>query len=77
LVQTEWYIILINLGFFENFTSPKQNPIANVVKIADMIYNSDLSRLPFPPREKELKRKVKYQVANAWIQLKRGKLWMR
>ena len=45
----------------------KANPIARKVKIADMIHNSDLSRLPFPPREEDLQREEKYQIAIEWM----------
>lgn len=45
----------------------KANPIAKKVKIADMIHNSDLTRLPFPPREEDLQREEKYQVAIVWM----------
>ena len=47
----------------------KANPIARKVKIADMIHNSDLSRLPFPPREQDIQREEKYQVAIEWMSL--------
>ena len=43
------------------------NPIARNVKIADMIHNSDLTRLPFPPREEDLQREEKYQIAIEWM----------
>jgi (p)ppGpp synthase/HD superfamily hydrolase len=46
----------------------KANPIAKRVKIADMIHNSDLTRLPFPPREEDLQREEKYQVAIVWME---------
>ena len=46
----------------------KANPIAKKVKIADMIHNSDLTRLPFPPREEDLQREEKYQVAIVWME---------
>jgi (p)ppGpp synthase/HD superfamily hydrolase len=45
----------------------KANPIARKVKIADMIHNSDLTRLPFPPREEDLQREEKYQIAIEWM----------
>ena len=47
----------------------KANPIARKVKLADMIHNSDLTRLPFPPREQDLQREEKYQIA---IELMKG-----
>jgi (p)ppGpp synthase/HD superfamily hydrolase len=46
----------------------KANPIAKRVKIADMIHNSDLTRLPLPPREEDLQREEKYQVAIVWME---------
>jgi (p)ppGpp synthase/HD superfamily hydrolase len=46
----------------------KANPIAKRVKIADKIHNSDLTRLPFPPREEDLQREEKYQVAIVWME---------
>ena len=45
----------------------KANPIARKVKIADMMHNSDLTRLPFPPREEDLQREEKYQIAIEWM----------
>ncbi len=38
----------------------KQNPLATVVKLADLRHNSDLSRIPFPT-EKDFARVRKYQ----------------
>jgi hypothetical protein len=32
-----------------------------------MIHNSDLTRLPFPPREEDLQREEKYQIAIEWM----------
>jgi (p)ppGpp synthase/HD superfamily hydrolase len=54
--------------FIDYLKRAKANPIAKNVKIADMIHNSDLSRLPFPPREQDIQREEKYQVAIAWMQ---------
>jgi (p)ppGpp synthase/HD superfamily hydrolase len=55
--------------FLDYLQRAKANPIAKVVKIADMIHNSDLTRLPFPPREEDIQREEKYQVAIAWMRL--------
>lgn len=55
--------------FIDYLKRAKANPIARNVKIADMIHNSDLTRLPFPPREEDLQREEKYQVAIEWMSL--------
>jgi (p)ppGpp synthase/HD superfamily hydrolase len=55
--------------FLDYLKRAKANPIAKVVKIADMIHNSDLTRLPFSPREEDMQREEKYQVAIAWMRL--------
>jgi (p)ppGpp synthase/HD superfamily hydrolase len=53
--------------FLDYLKRAKTNPIARQVKIADMIHNSDLKRLPFPPREEDVQREEKYQIAIEWM----------
>jgi (p)ppGpp synthase/HD superfamily hydrolase len=43
------------------------NPVARVVKIADLIHNQDLSRLPDSDSEKTQKRQQKYAKALAYL----------
>ena len=45
----------------------KANPIARLVKIADLTHNMDLSRLPVVT-EKDLARKEKYVKAKAFLE---------
>ena len=51
-----------SVDYFEYIKKLKSNPIAKIVKIADLRHNSDRSRLD-NPTENDLKRYVKYEKA--------------
>lgn len=46
-------------NYEEYLKAVKANPLARIVKLADLTHNSDLSRIP-NPTEKDIKRKEKY-----------------
>lgn len=52
--------------YFTYLEKVKLNPIARVVKLADLKHNSDLSRLP-SPTEEDYKRLEKYKKAIAFL----------
>lgn len=49
--------------YFDYVREIKKNPVARKVKLADLAHNSDKSRLPGEPTEKDLERLEKYKAS--------------
>ena len=49
--------------YLEYVANLKHDPVARKVKIADLRHNSDITRLPGPPAERDLQRVEKYRQA--------------
>ena len=49
--------------YLEYVANQKHDPVARKVKIADLRHNSDITRLPGPPAERDLQRVEKYRQA--------------